>query len=164
MSHKRSIRLFLVPVLALVALAGVTGAAASPPSPASGTFTYTQASFNSVREAGGNIIIDVSNTVNLTGTMEGTSTSRGTLIFHADGSANFHGVEVFTGTVNGVPGTLTFNVSGQTHNEVYQANAVIVRGTGALSTLHGMLNQVGAVSDPNNGPQGTYTGQLQTAP
>ena len=42
-----------------------------------------------------------------TGTFSGTSALHGILIFHADGSANAHDVETFTGTVNGVPGTVT---------------------------------------------------------
>ena len=64
------------------------------------------------------LIIDVSATAAYTGTFVGTSTINGTLIIHADGSTNFHDTEVFTGTVNGVPGTVTFNpysIGGSSH-------------------------------------------------
>jgi hypothetical protein len=130
----------------------------------SGTFTTTSSTFNSVREAGGNVIIDLSATLEYTGSLEGTSTLHGILIFHADGSANFHDFEVFTGTVNGVPGTLTFNLSGGSNAEgVYHGNAVIRSGTGELSGMRGMLNQTGVALGPP-GPYGTYTGQVHFAP
>jgi hypothetical protein len=79
---------------------------------ASGTLTYTSSTFNSSRAAGGNLIFDLSATVSYTGTLSGTSTLHGTLIFHPDGTANFSDIETFTGTVNGVPGTVTFNLNG----------------------------------------------------
>src|SRR4051794_29477760 len=119
MSRTRSYSLVLGLLAALVAFAGATGASASPPSPASGTFFINPATVNSIRFAGGNTIIDVTDTVDYTGTMEGTSILNGTLIVHADGiTANFHGNEVFTGTVDGVAGTLTFNNSGQTQSDL----------------------------------------------
>src|SRR4051812_36084375 len=101
-------------LLTLVAvLVGVTSAAASPPTPASGTFTVTSATFNSTRSAGGNTIIDVTYMISYTGTFNGTSIGQGTIIFHADGSANaVSNVETFTGAVNGVSGTVTFNAEG----------------------------------------------------
>jgi hypothetical protein len=163
MSSKRLSSLLLVAVMALVALAGVTGAAASPPSQASGTFDQTSNTFTSVRFAGGNRIAEGTATFDYTGTMEGSSTAEVEVIFHADGSVNAHRVEVFTGTVDGAAGTLTFNASASTHDGVYEATLVIVGGTGGLSDMHGVINVVGTVRMPG-GPEGTYTGQLQTAP
>jgi hypothetical protein len=104
--------LMLFAVLAAVALGAAPGAATSPPTEVSGTFTTTSATFNNMRTVGGNTIIDLSATVAYTGTFTGTSTVNGILIFHSDGTgaqfppwrANFHDVEIFTGTVNGVPG------------------------------------------------------------
>jgi hypothetical protein len=156
-------RLLLAAVLAMVllAVAGVTGAAASPPTSVSGTFTTTSGTFNSVREAGGNLIVELSGTASYTGSFTGTSTVEGILIIHADGSANFHDVEIFTGTVNGVPGTVTFNLNGSNDSAgVLRANDVIVSATGELANLHGMLREVGTVSIAT-GPVGTYTGQIQ---
>jgi hypothetical protein len=43
-------------------------------------------------------VIEVSATASYTGSLVGTSTINGTLIVHADGSASYHDVEVFTGT------------------------------------------------------------------
>jgi hypothetical protein len=96
MSNRRRLRLLLVPLTALLALVAATGAAASPPTPASGTVVTTAATFNSVRPAGGNLIVDLNATAAYTGTFSGTSTLHGILIIRADGSATFHDVETFT--------------------------------------------------------------------
>jgi hypothetical protein len=155
-------------VLATAALVAAPGAAASPPTVASGTFTTTSATFNSIREVGGNTIIDLSATVSYTGTFTGTSTLHGILIFHSDGTgaqfppwrANFHDVETFTGTVNGVPGTVTFNLNGSNDpTGALKATDTIVSATGDLAGLHGVLSQVGTVGP--GGPVGTYTGQIE---
>jgi hypothetical protein len=87
------------------------------------------------------------------------------LIFHPDGSATFHDIETFTGTVNGKSGTVTFQLfGGAGSGGDYHGTQIIVRGTGDLAKLHGLLRQVGGVTDINKGPAGTYTGQLLTTP
>jgi hypothetical protein len=160
--------LMVFAALAAIALVATSGAAASPPTPASGTFTTTSATFNSMREAGGNTIIDLSSTIAYTGTFTGTSTVHGLLIFHSDGvgpqfppwRGNFHDVEIFTGTVNGVPGTVTFNLKGSNDpSGAVKATYTIVSATGELAGLHGVLSQVGKIETPS-GPFGTYTGQI----
>src|SRR6266540_4301142 len=134
---------------------------AAPPTTVSGTFTYTSSTFNSIRSAGGNTIIDLTATVSYTGTFSGTSTVQGTLIIHADGSANFNDVETFTGTVSGVPGTVTFKLTGRNDSAgVIRATDAIVGATGELAGLHGVLTEVGTVPSLN-GPAGTYSGQIQ---
>jgi hypothetical protein len=159
--HRR-VRLLLVALVAVFAVAGVTGAAASPPISVSGSFTYTSSTFNSIRSAGGNTIIDLSATVSYTGTFTGTSTLQGTLILHPNGTANFHDVETFTGTVNGVPGTVMLNLNGRNDSTgAVQATDTIVSATGELAGLHGVLSEVGTVLGPP-GPVGTYTGQIQS--
>jgi len=91
---------------------------------------------DSIRVAGGNPIIDLSATVAYTGTFNGTSTLHGTLIFHPNGTANLHDVETFTGTVNGVPGTVTFALNGSSDPAlVVAATATIVSATGELAQL-----------------------------
>jgi Protein of unknown function (DUF3224) len=153
----------LLPLAVLLAVACVTGAAASPPTSASGTFAYVAATFNGVRMEGGNTIIDdLSATVSYSGTFSGTSTVQGTLILHGDGTVNFRDVETFTGTVNGVPGTVTFRLEGTTNRAgVVNATDAIVSATGGVAGLHGVLSLVGTVPNPN-GPVGTYSGQIQS--
>jgi hypothetical protein len=162
MSTTAPVRLLLVTLAALLAAVGASGAAASPPISASGTLAYQSSTFQSIRYAGGNTIIDLSATVAYTGTFSGTSTLHGTLIFHPNGTANFHDVEIFTGTVNGVPGTVTFNLNGSADPAlVVSATDVIVSATGELAGLHGVLTEAAVVLDPLVGPVGTYSGQIE---
>src|SRR6266571_9385333 len=162
MKNKKVLVSTMIPLLLLSALAST--AFAAPPTAASSTLTYTSSTFNSIRSAGGNTIIDLSATVSYTGTFNGTSTLHGTLIFHPDGTANFHDVETFTGTVNGVPGTVTFNLAGAGSMAPpagsFKGTDVIVSGTGGLANLRGVLSEVGTVPSPLPGPLGTYTGQI----
>jgi Protein of unknown function (DUF3224) len=161
MSATTRARLLLVTTVALVAAVAASGASASPPLAASGTFTYTSSTFNSIQEAGGNVIIDLSATVSYTGTFTGTSTVEGTLVFHADGSANFHDVETFMGTVNGVSGTVTFDLTGRNGPGFmnFHATDAIISASGGLAGLHGVLSWKG-VTLGANGPVGTYSGEL----
>ena len=159
MKNKKVLVSTMIPLLLLSVLAST--ALAAPPTAASGTLTYISSTFNSIWSAGGNTIIDLSATVSYTGTFTGTSTVHGTLIFHPDGTANFHDVETFTGTVNGVPGTVTFNLNGSADPAlVVSATDVIVSGTGELAHLHGVLSVAAVVLDKAVGPVGTYTGQI----
>src|SRR5438105_8865224 len=159
---RRFVSLFvLVSALSLIATVTSSSGAApavlghgTPSISASGTFTYTSSTFNSTRSAGGNTFIDLSATVSYTGTFSGISTVQGTLIIHADGSANFYDVETFTGTVNGVTGTVTFNLTGRNGPSVdIGATDTIVSATGDLAGLHGVLSEVATLGA--NGPIGT---------
>ena len=106
-------------------------------------------------------MIDLSAAVSYTGTFNGTSTLHGSLIFHPNGTANFHDVETFSGTVNGVPGTVTFDLNGSSDPAlVVSATAVIVNATGELAHLHGVLSEAAVVLDKAVGPVGTYTGKI----
>jgi hypothetical protein len=72
----------------------------------------------------------------------------------------FHDVETFTGTVNGVPGTVTFNLDGSNDASLaVRATATIIDATGDLAGLHGVLHEVQTVVFPV-GPVGTYSGQI----
>jgi hypothetical protein len=153
-------------LLLLIILTG-KGFAASPPTMAGGTLSTTSASFDSIRVEGNNTIIELSSTVVYTGTFTGTSTVHGTLIFHSGGTgeqfppwrANFHDVEVFTGTVNGVEGTVTFNLNGSNDpTGASKATQTIVSATGDLAGLRGVLRQEGTIGP--GGPVGTYAGQI----
>jgi hypothetical protein len=158
-------RLLLVALAGVLAVVGATAAGASPPAPVSGTFATTSSTFESVQVAGNNLIIEVSGTVAYTGTLTGTSTIHGRLIAEFDGDGNLHGatfhdVEVFTGTVNGVPGTITFNLNGSNGPDLdVQATATIVDASGGLAGLRGTIHEAGTVAVPL-GPSGTYTGKL----
>jgi hypothetical protein len=158
-------KVFVSTAIALLLVAIITniGLASFPrtntPTTASGTFVSTSTTIISEIEDKFNTIIDLSSTVTYSGSLEGTSTVHGTLIVHHDGSGNFQGVESFTGLVNGIPATLTFELVGT--SDLYQAiqiTSTITNGTGQLANLQGVLSKVGIIKD--NGPVGTYTGQI----
>jgi hypothetical protein len=160
MSKALRVRLpFIVLVVSAIGFSA-GGAPASPPVTVSGSYVYTDSWFESFRSAGANAIIELNATVEYTGTFTGTSTVHGKLIAHADGSANFQDVEVFTGTVNGVPGTVTLNIAGSNDSALnLRATSTIVSATGGLAGLHGTLTLAGSVQIPQ-GPFGTYSGQI----
>jgi hypothetical protein len=153
-------RLGIAAVVAVVLGAVCVNGASASSMPASGTFTTASLiSFDLVRSAGGNDFIDVVGTTSWTGTFSGTSTEVTSLIFHPDGSANFHGVSTFTGTVNGVAGTVTFELSGRNGPDLdLRATAAIISASGDLAGLHGVVTWQGTVGD--NGPLGTYSGRV----
>jgi len=149
----------IVPLVALLVLATPLGAAAAPPVEASGDYAATSTTINGIRFAGPNAIIDLTFTVSYTGTLAGTSVVDGRLVAHPNDSGNFHGVETFTGTVNGAAGTLTFNaVSRHDPSGASHGKAVIRQATGELAGLHGVLFQDGTVGPL--GPLGSYSGHI----
>ena len=158
----KTLRLRL-PVLVLIVVAigfSAGGAPASSPATVSGSYVYTDSWFESFRSAGGNAIIELNATVEYTGTFTGTSIVHGVLIAHADGRATFHDIEVFTGTVNGIPGTVTLSLAGSNDSALtVKVTSTIVSATGALAGLHGTLNLAGSVRIPQ-GPYGTYSGKI----
>jgi hypothetical protein len=157
-------RLFIpfvtIALLSLIVIRGI-GLAALPNTEASGNFATTSTTIHRITDDKFNEVIDVSSMVTYTGTLEGTSIVEGTFVVHRDGSANFKGVETFTGSVNGMPGTLTFELAGS--NDLYQEIQLtnrIISGTGELAPLQGGLSKTGIIKD--TGPVGTYTGQINT--
>lgn len=152
--------LLILAIAVIIAAALAANADGAPPTPASGTIANTSATFESVRQADGNLIVELRATAAFTGTLVGTSTLHGTLVIHPDGSANFHDVETFTGTVNGIPGTLTFNLTGHNDSDlVVHETRTLTGATGGLAGLHGVLHEVGTVVFPT-GPSTTYSGQI----
>jgi hypothetical protein len=155
------LRTLLLAVATTFALLIPTGASVAAADAASGTLTTTSATFNGVRFAGGNTILELTSTVEYTGTFSGTSIVQGTLIFHPNGTTNFHDIETFTGTVNGASGTVTFTLNGRGDSELnIKAVATIIDATGELAGLRGMLAQTAVVLDTAVGPVGTYAGRI----
>jgi pimeloyl-ACP methyl ester carboxylesterase len=82
---------------------------------------------------------------------------------HTDGPSRwerqFPGRGDLTGTVNGIPGTLSFDVTGM--SDLYQAiqlTSTVPSGSAGLAGLHGELSKTGIIKD--SGPVGTYIGQI----
>ena len=154
-------KLFASAAVAFVLLAIITriGSASLWHREASGSFLTTSTIIHTETEDKFNTIVDLSSTVTYTGTLEGTSTLRGTLNVHHDGSASFQGLETFTGSVDGIPGTLTFKLEGSSDLfQSIQINNIITNGTGKLASFHGTISKTGIIKD--NGPVGTYAGKI----
>jgi Protein of unknown function (DUF3224) len=166
-------RSLLIPLVIALAATGITAAHASTPMLVAGHFQNTDATFYDIRCPGGtltnsfppcspgnSIIEDNVAHMIYTGSFTGTSTIEGRLTLHPNGTATFEDIETFTGTVNGVPGTVTMRTVGGGLVPDYRATDTILSATGALAGLHGVLNATGLVTIPT-GPAGTYTGQIQ---
>jgi Protein of unknown function (DUF3224) len=151
----------LLPTLAIaIALLPPTQGVAAADA-AAGTLTYTSTTIHGARVVGGNTILELSATVAYTGTFSGTSVLHGTLMFHRNGTANFHDTETFTGTVNGASGTVTFELNGSSDPELnVKAVATIIDATGDLAGLKGALHETAVVIDLAVGPVGTYAGRI----
>ncbi|MDT7537519.1 MAG: hypothetical protein QOI82_1104 [Actinomycetota bacterium] len=161
--------------LVAAACAGLAVAAAAPMSAAqaagdnaSGSYQFTGATMPIPRTAGDHVILDgLTATVAWTGTFTGTSTLTGRLTLRPIdggnplfGTANYQYTDVFVGTVNGVPGTMTLLEEGQTGRDgIVHSKDVVVSATGGLVGLTGMVKGTGTVSG-ENGPAGTYLGTV----
>ena len=103
-------RLRLVLALALLSLTALVATASASTQAASGTFTEGPMSIYDVRQADGNIFLQFTRNVVLTGTYDGVGLSDERLVIHADGSLNLQGRIDFVGTACGEPVHLTFNL------------------------------------------------------
>ncbi len=135
---------------------------------ASGSYHFVSADPGAPRTAADHVIFDsLSATVEWTGTFTGTSTLTGRLVLRPIdggnpffGTANYQYTDVFVGTVNGVPGTMTLLEQGQTGRDgIVHSKNVVVSATGGLVGLSGMVKGTGTVSGPT-GPAGTYLGTV----
>jgi hypothetical protein len=131
--------------------------AASGPQPASGTLLITSETVNSTRVADGNTIRVITVSGTLTGTFDGPFTETDHEVIHSDGSVEFQGKGVQSGTL-GTCGTGSIPYVTE------------VRGT--VSTLSGRfqtIDQAASTSTPvkihsvatltaNAAGEGTYTG------
>jgi len=160
-----ALRLLAVSLMATLGPVTTNVAAAAPTAQsrttASGTWETTSATFNTIRQVGNNTIVDLTATASYSGTFTGTSVIQGKLMFHADGSATFHDIETFSGTVNGKSGTVTWELfgTGSAAGDV-QGSMVIIHSSGQLAGLHGQLHQIARADDIHVGPFGTYSGDI----
>ena len=134
------------------------------PTPASGTFQVVGATVTSVQPVDNICIIELDATFAFLGTLGGSFTASFKII-HRGSCAQpapeiFEAQGTYTGSVTAASGTFDFNFEGSIDA---QGNAegklVILRGTGGLANLHGMLTLTGQA-----GVGGTYSGQIHFDP
>jgi len=122
-----------------------------------GTGAFTPASpptILEIRVADGNTFIIATQPFTVVGTLTGTEVLTFHEVIHPDGTVNIQSFGVFTGTVNGIPGTvLSRNVSTGDNNS-QEGHFTLFDGTDDLATLHaeGTFTFVGSA--------GTYSGSF----
>ena len=148
----------LISLLALPLLMAPLAYAAQPTT-ATGTFTFSLA-YTGSQTAGTNTISTFTGTTVDSGDLVGTLASTGTLVSHADGSANVQASGTYTGTALGsASGTMSFTFACQSIAGVFSCNVVFERGTGGLTGYHIQGIASGVFSSATAGA-GTYAFQV----
>ena len=128
---------------------GAVPAAATPPTPLSGSFTVVSTSITSTRTAGGNTFITLERVAALSGTFTGTSTDTVLLVMHRNGTTSIRGEGTCVCSVEGRTGTFDYRFEGGgTFPTSASGQFVVGHGTGGLEGLHG---------------QGTFSGDFFVA-
>jgi hypothetical protein len=122
----------------MVVLALSVSVQAGPLTIAGGDWLYMP-TVESVRIAGGNTFLELSEVGAWSGTFEGESTEAGTVVQHSSGRVFFKGIVSFVGTVNGQSGTMKMSVVGSKADPTaeWEGKWVILGGTEGLATLQG---------------------------
>jgi hypothetical protein len=151
----------LAVILVAAATLAVPGSASASTQPAAGTFTEGPETITDERFADGNLIIELTREVVLTGTYTGMGEAEERIVIHKDGSTNVHITMEFTGLACGRLTTLDFLIEGQGQlDENFETGViagiytVIDGGQSSDRTLrgHGTIEGIAGVS-------GTYEGQ-----
>jgi hypothetical protein len=134
--------------LSLVAAVGV--AQASPPTPASATFTQTAPTGFDIRVAGPNLIVEQTTVGSVSGDWSGTFEDRLSLVIHPNGMFTAQNRITCACTVDGRSGDLELLVanSGEPDSQgvpTFAGSAVITGATGELSGLGGVFDVAGTV-------------------
>jgi len=136
---KKSFSVTLVCLIALSATVFLPNVFASPPEPASGSWTYVVTSIEDTKYADGNTFRYGEEIGTWTGTFTGTSFDYFEVVIHPKGFVTCQGRIAFTGDVNGASGTLEIIFIGKKDLAVnlWSGKWVILGGTGDLAGLQG---------------------------
>ncbi len=141
----------LVPLVLLL-----PAAQGARPQAVSGTIVVGDPSFALIRTTGGPTIYTVTEHDTYSGSLQGTTLGESRLVVDATGDFTLEGRHVFTGTVDGVSGTLTLLIEARgTFPTTFEGQLVILSGTDGLSNLRGSWTISGIP-----GFAGTYSGQV----
>jgi hypothetical protein len=174
LSHLRTIFCALailgVPLAFPSSAADRAGRAAGTPEPASGEFFPCFNYAGPARPVGENVIITFNISGTATGTLTGSSVGTELDVVHRDGSITLHGSFLFTGSVNGMSGTLVVSYEGIGNAVTGHETLRFVgsEGTGDLAGVYVNVTAEGDVGAPQPGCDlsgaGTYTGHVILAP
>ncbi len=154
---KKKVLLFLV-TCALAGLAFVPCAAAAPPEAVSGDWAWSS-SYVIPKVAGGNTFLVGAESSTWSGSFSGTSSDVLYVIIHGKGVVTARIIVDFTGTVNGVAGTMTMVITVLIAPDGSEGgNWVIQNASGGLAGLHGEGKWW---AWETFGSSGAYTGHVQ---
>ncbi len=159
---RRLISAWATVALLLVAAVGV--AQASPPTAASGTYTQTAHTGLEIGFAGPNVTIEATTEGLFTGTLSGSFEDRVTVVIHPNGRFTAHGMMTCECMVAGKSGVLELvvedaGVEVSPLTGTFAGRAVITGATGELAGLRGVLEIVGTVA-PSGLSTVDYSGQI----
>lgn len=168
MRKKTLLEIVATLAIALVLTMSMSVVYATTPETVNGSFTSTRTIY-AVRRAGesDNVIIDLSVNALWIGDIAGSSTSDSRWVLHylplpgAKGTANMHGYNTMSATVDGKSGILTMLIEGRIDKDfVGDGTWQIISGTDELANLHGQ-----GTWGPSETPGVTaYTGQIHWDP
>jgi len=151
-------------LLALLALTllSIPFAHATTPITVTGTFT---ASFTvlSVTSSDGNTIIRVTEIATLSGFFTGTRIAQGSEVIHPDGTFNAYDTGIFTGTANGVAGTLVITGESNGIGGTGSGDFIVGQGADGLSGVHAQGPFQFTATGPTS-TTGTYSVQFHADP
>ena len=147
-----------LPVVAAFLLVVVPTAWAASPTPANGTLAPGGTpTLTGVHTADGNTFITQRAPLILTGTFAGTAILEQRIVVHPGGLTTFEAWQTFSGTVNGLPGTVLLRIVGSGDATSFHGYFIVVSATGNLTGLHGE----GTFTISAQTGVGTYTGQVE---
>jgi len=152
----------LMCIVALLSTLSIPAVHATPPTTASGDWTYTPTIIDE-RWADGNLFRYGEEDSVWHGTFEGESDDVFTVVIHPSGFRNVKGLIYFTGTVPGLTGesgslVIRFVGEGTPPPVTWSGEWVILRGTGGLANLRGQGIWWGPPRDVD------YLGQIHFEP
>jgi uncharacterized protein DUF3224 len=147
--------------LILAAILLLPAVHATTPTTVTGPVLVENPTFQFIRTAGNLTFYTIGERDLYSGAFNGTTIGNSTLaVDSTTGSFTVHGLHTFTGTVNGIQGTLIFQiVATGTFGLSFLGQFTIVSGTGGLTNLHGEGTLQGIP-----GYAGTYTAQIHFDP
>lgn len=147
-------------LLMLTALQMLPTAHATTPITVTGPVQVQYPSFTFLRTAGDVTFFAITERDVYSGAFNGTTIGDSSLIVDSSGNFVVHGLHTFTGTVNGVQGTLIFQIDATgTFGITFQGRFAILSGAAGLSNLRGQGTLRGIP-----GFAGTYTAQIHFDP
>jgi hypothetical protein len=149
--------IFLLVAASFILAAMVPASASASTQPAAGAFSEGPENVTDVREADGNLIIELTREVTFIGAYTGMGQADERIVVHKDGSTNVHITVAFEGLACGVPTELDFLIVGQGQlNEDLETGVI----AGSYTVIRNGVGHGNGKFSGAAGVGGTYEGQM----